>query len=66
MRLASALLFERRLEDAVNRRRYGILAGIIGSALGAWWWTHRRATNRNRNLTPARDRGEVILDNTPV
>lgn len=49
----------------MNSRRYGILAGVIGSALGAWWYSRRRSTV-TRSLTPARDHGEVIFDNTPT
>ena len=45
----------------MNRRTYGILAGVIGSALGAWWYSRRRGSNRD-----AIDRGTVIFDNTPT
>lgn len=45
----------------MTTRTYGILAGVIGSALGAWWF--RR--NRTRSAA-AVDRGTVIYDNTPV
>lgn len=48
----------------MNSRSYGILAGVIGSALGAWWYSRRRAAAQN--LTSARERGEVIFDNTPT
>lgn len=44
----------------MNRRTYGILAGVIGSALGAWWYSRRRGSTRD-----AIDRGTVIFDNTP-
>ena len=46
----------------MNRRTYGILAGVIGSALGAWWYNRYRT----RALVPVRDRGTVIFDNTPT
>ncbi|HJR59735.1 MAG TPA: hypothetical protein VJ813_10065 [Vicinamibacterales bacterium] len=44
-------------------RHYGILAGVIGSALGAWWYSRHRATPVVRN---SRERGDVIFDNTPT
>ena len=47
-------------EAIVSTRTYGILAGVIGSALGAWYWT------RYRNRTPEAARGTVIYDNTPT
>ena len=46
----------------MNSRTYGILAGVIGSALGAWWYSRYRA----RTAMPVRDRGTVIFDNTPT
>jgi hypothetical protein len=45
----------------VSIRSYSILASVIGSALGAWWWSHRQRAAR-----PTRDRGTVIFDNTPT
>jgi len=48
-------------EGIVNKRTYGILAGVIG--FGAWWW-HRQ---RNAASTAeASDRGTVIFRNTPA
>jgi hypothetical protein len=47
----------------VTIRTYGILASVIGSALGAWLWNRQRGS---RDLTPARERGTVIFDNTPT
>jgi hypothetical protein len=49
----------------MNNRTFGIIAGVIGSALGAWWYTRRLSTPAP-SLTPARPRGEVIFDNTPT
>ena len=49
----------------MNSRTYGILAGVLGSALGAWWYSRHRAAAA-RHLTPARDHGTVIFDNTPT
>ena len=46
----------------MSTRTYGILAGMIGSAVGAWWYTRYRT----RNTAAARDRGTVIFDNTPA
>jgi hypothetical protein len=48
--------------DALSTRTYGILAGVIGSALGAWWYNRYRT----RAAMPHRDRGTVIFDNTPA
>lgn len=45
-------------------RTYGILAGLVGSAFGAWWWNRGRASRR-AHLTPPREHGTVIFDNTP-
>jgi hypothetical protein len=46
----------------MSRRTYGILASVVGSALGAWWYARRRAASSAR---PAAERGTVIYDNTP-
>lgn len=45
----------------MTTRTYGILASVIGSALGAWWYTRRRVANRG-----TRQHGTVIYDNTPA
>ena len=45
----------------MSRRTYGILAGVIGSALGAWWYSRRRTL-----AGAGADRGTVIFDNTPT
>ncbi len=51
----------------VNKRTFGIITGIIGSAFGAWFWTKRRGGAQNAApLTPAREHGTVIFDNTPT
>jgi hypothetical protein len=40
---------------------------VVGSALGAWWWTtQRRARAIHPAATEARDHGTVIFHNTPV
>lgn len=41
---------------------YSVLAGVLGSALGAWWYMRRRAAN----TSALRDGGTVIYDNTPT
>jgi hypothetical protein len=46
----------------LSKRTYGILAGVIGSALGAWWYNRYRT----RSAMPVRHRGTVIFDNTPT
>jgi hypothetical protein len=44
-----------------------IVAGIVGSAVGAWYIVRRRAAGGPRGrLTPAHERGTVIFDNTPA
>ncbi len=50
-------------EVIVNRRTLGILAGVVGSAIGAWWWTSQRASRTPVARVPARERGTVIFDN---
>lgn len=44
----------------MTRRRYGIIAGIVGAGLTAWWWRRSRALS-----SFAADKGTVIFDNTP-
>lgn len=45
----------------MTTRTYGLLAGVIGSAL--WFWSRRRApVSRPAPI----DRGTVIFDNTPT
>jgi hypothetical protein len=40
------------------------MTGVLGSALGAWWWSrHRGTAARIRSHAP--ERGTVIFDNTP-
>lgn len=46
----------------MTRRTYGILASVIGSALGAWWYRRRHSAAYGS----AADRGTVIYDNTPT
>jgi len=47
----------------MSNRTYGILASVIGSALGAWWFSRRRLAPPKRS---AAERGTVIFDNTPT
>ena len=47
----------------MSTRTYGILAGVIGSALGAWWYSRRRALPASNGR---HERGTVIFDNTPT
>ena len=49
----------------MTKRTFGLLAGVLGSAVGAWWWARQRALSQRTN-TPARERGTVIFDNTPT
>jgi hypothetical protein len=46
----------------MTRRRYGLLAGIAGAALAAWYW---RGRYRGED-TPGHEKGETIFSNTPV
>jgi hypothetical protein len=52
----------------LSTRTFGILAGVIGSAVGAWFWSRQRAAlakaagNRNGGW----DHGTVIFSNTPT
>ena len=48
----------------MNRRTYGMIAGIAGAAF-AWWMRKRQAT-RGLGQTPVEDRGEVIFTNAPI
>jgi len=52
------------VEVTVSRRTLGILASIAGSAIGAWWWANRRASNTAVRRLPVR--GTVIYDNHAV
>jgi hypothetical protein len=46
----------------MTTRTYGLLA-VLGSALGAWWYSrHRTGTN----MQPRSDRGITIYQNTPT
>ena len=50
----------------MSKRTFGILASMVGSAVGAWWWNRQRtAQQAAARLTPARDHGTVIFQNTP-
>ena len=50
----------------MSKRTFGILAGVVGSAVGAWLWNRQRLALRNMaELTPAREHGTVIFHNTP-
>jgi hypothetical protein len=49
----------------MTRRTWGILATVMGSAVGAWWMASQRRSRVNRTLEGRRDRGTVIFDNTP-
>jgi hypothetical protein len=43
----------------VNRRTYGLLAGIAGALVGVWYW------RRHSSGVDYGQRGTVIFDNTP-
>ena len=46
----------------MTTRTYAFLAGAIGSAITAWWWTRHQIAGGHA----ARQRGTVIFDNTPT
>ena len=46
----------------MTKNRYGLLAGIAGAALAAWYWRSRRGSHAEL----ASESGEVIFSNTPV
>jgi hypothetical protein len=50
-------------EETLRRQTYGILAGVIGSAVGAWFWSRQRSRS---TAAPAGHRGTVIFHNTPT
>jgi len=50
----------------VSKRTFGILAGIVGSAIGAWYFRGRNRVAARESGAPARDHGTVIFDNTPT
>jgi hypothetical protein len=53
-----------RIEEALlSTRTYSILASVIGTAVGAWWWRRHRSASTS---APARDNGTVIYHNTPA
>jgi hypothetical protein len=54
------------VEVKVNRRTLGILTTVLGSALGAWWWTTQGRSRRTARRVSAPDRGTVIFDNHAV
>ena len=50
----------------MSKRTFGILAGVVGSAVGAWLWNRQRLSLQNdQHLIPAREHGTVIFHNTP-
>ena len=53
-------------EVRVSKRTFGILASVVGSAVGAWFWNRQRIARQNvHEPTPAREHGTVIFHNTP-
>jgi hypothetical protein len=57
-------LLRNAVEAFVTKRTWGILAGIAGSAFGAWYFRSR--LGRRSSISADRDRGTVIFDNTPT
>lgn len=50
----------------MSKRTFGLMAGVLGSAVGAWLWSRQRSNARAAGLTPARDHGTVIYHNNPT
>ncbi len=48
----------------MSKRTYGILAGVIGSAVGAWWWSRQQSAISDG--ADSSEKGTVIFDNTPT
>jgi len=48
----------------MTKRTWGLLATVVGSAMGAWWLTTQRRARAAR-MSIQHDRGTVIFDNTP-
>ena len=44
---------------------FGIVASLVGSAIGTWWLINQRRLRRAGLPTP-RDHGTVIFDNSPT
>jgi hypothetical protein len=44
---------------------FGLVA-IVGSAIGAWWWSSQRRVRSGSGQFDRDDRGTVIYDNTPT
>jgi hypothetical protein len=61
--MASTLLLSLIGGNALKRQTYGILAGVIGSAVGAWFWSRQRS---RWATAPVDHRGTVIFHNTPT
>lgn len=61
----ASVLLRMSPEALVSKRTLGILATMVGSAVGAWWLTTHRQSRAAANQ-PSRDHGTVIFDNTPV
>jgi hypothetical protein len=51
-------------EEAEMTRRYGLIAGIAGAALAAWWWRSRHSGGDF--VTPSQLKGEVVFRNSPI
>jgi hypothetical protein len=47
----------------MTRRKYGILAGILGTVVGALWLTRHRSQRQGK---PAREVGTTIFHNAPT
>ena len=48
----------------MNRRTYGMIAGIAGAAFA--WWMRKRQSARAVDQTRVEERGEVIFTNAPI
>lgn len=48
----------------MNRRTYGMIAGIAGAAFA--WWMRKRGSMRQTAESRPEERGEVIFSNAPI
>jgi hypothetical protein len=60
------LRFLRQEDIRVSKRTFGLVAGVLGSAVGAWLWSRQRWNARSAGQTPSRDHGTVIYHNNPT
>ena len=58
--------FARGGGTVLNKRTFGILAGMVGSAVASWWWVRQQTLEYHARQHTQRERGTVIFSNTPT